>query len=215
MLAGILSACGGPTPLPTVGVTVQAFPHVEIVQSSPTPVPPTSTALPTDTPLPPSETPLPTETPAPTEVPPTATALIQLAPPTVTVGFIRPTQPRATRTPVASPTSAAPVAPLTFRGATFVKAEHDPARPPDGSFTTISIEFAGSRAPFTIKHDGVVMVSNVNANGTFENAGVMYNYIHITLSRTCGGAVFGTLDISGGDGQTLNTGYWVQDSPCS
>ncbi|HKZ69678.1 MAG TPA: hypothetical protein VJ020_06345, partial [Anaerolineales bacterium] len=50
----LLAACGGaPTPFPTVGVTVQAFPNVEIILPAETPVSidiATATLAPTDVP---------------------------------------------------------------------------------------------------------------------------------------------------------------------
>lgn len=212
LIAFLMTACGGgPTPFPTVGVTVQAFPHVEIRQSTATPVTPTLTAVPTDTPSS-TDTPIPTDTVAPTL---TATALIQLAPPTATTGFVQPTQFRPTRTPVPSATVPPPTGPLTFHNVSFVGAQPDPSRPPDGALTTLSLEFAGGRPPYNVTHDGVLVVSNSNGDGQFENAGVKYTYIHFTIPRTCGGHVFGTVILQSGDGQTFTNGYWVDDAPCS
>ncbi len=215
ILSLIATACGnsGPTPFPTVGVTVQAFPHVEIIVPTETPVTPSPTTPPSETPLP-SNTPAPTDTAVPTL---TATALIQLAPPTATTVFVQPTQFRPTKTPVPSPTVPPPAGPLTLRvpPVSFVGAQLDPSRPPDGSLTTLSLEFSGSRPPYSVTHDGELVVSNSNGDGQFENSGVKYTYIHFTIPKTCGGHVFGTIYLQGGDGQSITNGYWIDDAPCS
>jgi hypothetical protein len=209
-----ISACGGgaPTPFPTAGVTVQPFPNVEIILPSSTPVP-TFTPLPSDTPLPTStSTSLPTATPWPTL---TATPLIQLAPPTATFPRAPTARPTRTSAPTATPPPAA--APIRFHGEQFVKfvsAEYDPARPPNGSFDTLSVEFTGSRPPFTVKHDGQVVVSASNGDGKFDDSGVIYTFIHFRIARMCGGAIVGTVTIIGGDGQSITQAYYVPDSQC-
>jgi hypothetical protein len=206
-----------PTPLPTAGVTVEAFPQIEILAASetPTPIPtatpsPTLTAVPTLTPtLPPTDTPSLTPT-----LTLTSTALIHLASPTATLRAAT-AKPKPTNTSAPTNTAAAPAAPLIYRGVSFVSARLDPARPPDGSFTTLSVEFAGSRPPYTIVHDHLVSVSNPNGNGTFENAGVVYTYIHFTILKTCGGPIVATLTLIGGDGQQVTGGYWIDQAPCT
>ena len=207
-------ACGGAQPVvyPTAGVTVQAFPNVEIILPSDTPAPtgrPTNTA--TATPAP-TETPIPTDTQTPT-LTFTATALIRLASPTATVKAGA-TKPKATPSPTGA-IGDAPAAPIRFRRVSFVSAQPDPARPPDGSFTTLSVEFTGSRPPFTVKHDGLVGNPNPNGNGTFDDAGIIYTYIHFTLLKTCGGPIVGAVSVTGGDGQAFTTDYYVDRAPCS
>lgn len=216
--AVFLASCGGrPTAFPTAGVTVQAFPHVEVFTATATIVP---TEAPTFTPLPPTDTPLPTDTPVPTL---TATALIQLAPPTATIGFVQPTGPRPTRTTPPgtgvqsnAPTTPAPqAAAIRFRSVQFVSAQHDASRPPDGSITTLSVEFTGSRPPFTIKHDNLTGGYNSNGDGQFDDSSVIYTFIYFRVLRTCGGTVVGTITVTGGDGQAFTHDYFVPDAPCS
>jgi len=96
----------------------------------------------------------------------------------------------------------------------FVSAVHDAARPPDGSQTTLSVEFAGSRPPFAVKHDGQPLTVNANGDGKFENAGVNYTFIYFTIAKTCGGVITGTVSVTGGDGQTFSHDYYVPDAPC-
>ncbi|MBM4425491.1 MAG: hypothetical protein FJ030_19295 [Chloroflexi bacterium] len=207
--AVLLAACGGqPSAFPTAGVTVQAFPNVEIIL-------PSSTLISTFTP-PPSDTPLPTltGTPQPTDPAPptlTSTPLIQLAPPTATF----PAAPtlRPTRTTAPTPTSAS-AAPLRFRGVSFVSNALDPSRPPDGSIVTLSVEFTGSRPPFAVKHDNLIGSVNANGDGSFIDAGVVYTFVHFRIARTCGGPIPGTVTVTGGDGQTFTHDYYVSDSPC-
>jgi hypothetical protein len=210
----LLAACGGdPTPFPTVGVTVQAFPHVEIFTATSTDTPTATPLPPTETPLPPTETPLPTETPVPTF---TATALIQLAPPTATTGFVQPTLPRATRPPPATPTSPPPpAAAIRFRSVQFVSAQHDQNRPPNGSITTLSIEFTGSRPPFTLKLDDLVGSYNVNGDGQFDDSSIIYTFIFFRALKTCGGPIVGAITVTGGDGQAFTHDYFVPSAPCS
>ncbi|MBI3242455.1 MAG: hypothetical protein HYZ49_09200 [Chloroflexi bacterium] len=202
------AACNGqPTTFPTAGVTVQAFPHVEVILPSDTPLP-TDTALPipTDT-----ATLLPADTPPPTA---TETAIIRLILPTTVPAPVftnTPRPPARTATPT-SPPSAGPIA---FRGVQLAAVARDPARPPDGSLVTLSVEFAGSRPPFSVKHDGQTMIVNANGDGKFENAGVNYTFIFFTIAKTCGGVITGTVSVTGGDGQTFTHDYYVPDAPCN
>jgi hypothetical protein len=96
----------------------------------------------------------------------------------------------------------------------FVRAVPDPARPPDGSLDTLSVEFAGSRPPFAVKHDGQPMTVNANGDGKFENAGVNYTFIYFTIAKTCGGQLVGTVTVTGGDGQTFTRDYYIANAPC-
>jgi hypothetical protein len=215
------SSDGQPTPFPTAGITVQVFPHVEI--TTPTPAgpgqadTPVATDTATFTPLPPTETftPLPTYTPTlestPAGLGQAATALIQVKPPTATKKVVVPTQAPVVKTAV--PTQAA-AGPIAFRAVQFVTAKPDPSRA-NGSFTTLSVEFAGSRAPFTVKHDNLVGATNPNGDGKFENAGVTYTYIYFTILKSCGGPIVGTVTVTGGDGQTFTKDYYVDKAPCS
>ena len=212
-----ITACGGaPTAFPTAGITVQPFPNVEIILPSSTPAP-TFTPLPSDTPLPTStSTSLPTATPLPTL---TATPLIQLAPPTATfprAPTARPTRTGApTSTGVQLNTPTLPAAgPIRFRAVQFVSAERDPSRPPDGAIDTLSVEFTGSRPPFIVEHDNLVGSTNLNGDGKFDDAGVIYTYIYFKIARTCGGPIPGTITVKGGDGQSFTQAYYVPDSRC-
>lgn len=208
-IAALLAACSGqPTPFPTVGVTVQPFPNVEIILPSSTPAP-TLTPTPTDTPLP-TDTPTlpPTDTPTPA---PTATAIIQLAPPTAT--FPAATR-RPTRTPASTATPPPAAAPIRFRSVKFVSSQLDTSRPPNGSIDTLSVEFTGSRPPFTVKHDNQVGGNNPNGDGKFDDSGVTYTFIHFRIARTCGGVIVGTVTVTGGDGQTFTHDYYIPDSRC-
>jgi hypothetical protein len=206
-LAGLLAACGGqPTAFPTAGVTVQAFPHVEVILPSATPLPTDTVApIPTDTAtLPPTDTPPPTAT---------ETAIIRLVLPTTVPAPVFTSTPRPpART--ATPTSPPSAGPITFRGVQLASVARDPARPPDGSLVTLSVEFAGSRPPFSVKHDGQPMTTNANGDGKFENAGVNYTYIHFTIAKTCGGVITGTVSVTGGDGQSFTHDYFIADAPC-
>lgn len=217
MALGAVLACsaptaGQPTAFPTAGITVQAYPQVEITTPTFTPAP---TQPPTDTPLPPTATdtasPLPTDT---ATTAPTATALIQVKPPTATVRVRIPTQPPVVKTAAPSHTPAASAGPLVFRSVQFVTAKPDPTRN-NGSYTTLSLEFAGGVAPFGIKHDGLAGPVNPNGDGHFENAGVNYTFIYFTILHTCGGTVVGTVTLTSGDGQTLTHDYFVPSAPCS
>jgi hypothetical protein len=212
ILATLSCSSGGgqPTPFPTAGITVQAFPHVEITTPTFTPAP-TDTA--TFTPLPPTETftPLPTDTPT---LEPTATALIQVKPPTATQKAVIPTQPPVVKTSPPTNTQAASAGPIVFRAVQFVSAKPDSSRE-NGSFTTLSVEFAGSRPPFSVKHDNLVGSTNPNGDGKFENAGVNYTFIYFTILKTCGGPIVGTITVTGGDGQSFTTAYYVDKAPCS
>jgi len=215
-VALLLAACTpSPTAFPTAGVTVQAFPNVEISTPSATPTE-TAAPAPTDTPTleataTPTDTPLPTDTP----VPPTLTNTT-LAPqpiqPTATKRIVVTNPPRPKATNTAAPPSAGPI---TFRAVQFVRAVPDPARPPDGSLDTLSVEFAGSRPPFTLKHDGQAVTTNPNGDGKFENAGVNYTFIYFTIAKTCGGQLVGTVTVAGGDGQTFTHDYFIANAPCS
>ncbi|HKZ68530.1 MAG TPA: hypothetical protein VJ020_00520, partial [Anaerolineales bacterium] len=145
----------------------------------------------------------------------TASPIIQLAPPTATSPFVQPTQPRATRTPPPTATSPAPIAAIRFRKVSFVSARLDPARPPDGSLTTLSVEFTGSRPPFTVRHDNLVGGYNANGDGQFDDSGIIYTFIHFTVLKTCGATVVGTVTVTGGDGQSFTHDYYVPEAPCS
>ncbi|MEK7327858.1 MAG: hypothetical protein AAB217_21645, partial [Chloroflexota bacterium] len=175
-LAGLVAACSGqPTTFPTAGVTVQAFPHVEVVLPSETPLPSEAASpAPTDTATsPPADTPLPTAT---------ETALIRLVLPTTVPAPVFTSTPRPpART--ATPTSPPSAGPIAFRGVQLASVARDPARPPDGSLVTLSVEFAGSRPPFSVKHDGQSMTANANSDGKFENAGVNYTFIFFTIAK--------------------------------
>jgi hypothetical protein len=96
----------------------------------------------------------------------------------------------------------------------FVRAVLDPARPPDGSLDTLSVEFAGSRPPFVVKHDGQPVTVNPNGDGKFENAGLNYTFIYFTVAKTCGGQLVGTVTVTGGDGQTFTRDYYIANAPC-
>jgi len=212
----LLTACGKASDaVPTAGVTVQAFPHVEIVTSTSTQV---LTVMPLPTEAPPTSTNTPTEVPtlAPTETPlSTATPLIQLAPPTATLRFVQPTQPRATQLSPPTSTSPAPVAPIRFRAVQFVSAQPDSSRPPDGAITRLSVEFTGSRPPFSLKHDNLVGSFNPNGDGSFDDSAIIYTFIYFTVAKTCGGPIVGTITITGGDGQSFTHDYYVPSAPCS
>jgi hypothetical protein len=211
MALGAVLACsapgaGQPAAFPTAGITVQAYPQVEITTPTHTPVPP----------LPPSDTPLPapptaTATLVPTD---TATALIRVKPPTATVRVGAPTQRPVVKTAAPSNTPAPAAGPLVYRGVSFVSARADPTRN-NGSYTTLSLEFAGGQPPYSLKHDSLVGPINPNGDGAFENAGVNYIFIHFTILRTCGGPVVGTVTLTSGDGQTLTHDYYVASAPCS
>ena len=209
-LASLLAACGGsPSAFPTAGVTVQAFPHVEVVLPSDTPLP-TETALPIPTDTATLPLPAPTDTPPPTA---TETAIIRLVLPTTApapVSTSTPRPPAKTATPT-SPPSAGPIA---FRSVQLASVARDPVRPPDGSLVTLSVEFAGSRPLFTVKHDGQPMTVNANGDGKFESAGVNYTYIHFTIAKTCGGVITGTVSVTGGDGQSFTHDYYIPDASC-
>ncbi len=225
--AALLAACSGAaTPFPTAGITVQAFPHVEIstatlaypagqanTSAPPSGEPPPPSATP---PPPPTETPLPTDTlPPPTDTA-TATALIQLAPPTATVGFVRLTQPKTTKAAPPTATQPAPASPIRFRAVQPVSAQHDPARPPNGSITTLSVEFTGSRPPFALKHDNLVGSYNSNGDGKFDDSGVIYTFIYFAVAKTCGGVIVGAITVTGGDGQSFTHDYYIANAPaCS
>lgn len=210
-----------PTPFPTAGITVQAFPYVEIKTPIFTPAAiATDTTTFTPTPLPPSETftPWPSDTPTleptPAGLGQAATALIQVKSPTATRQVIVPTQAPVVKTAPPTNTQAPAAGPIAFRAVQFVTAKPDASRD-NGSFTTLSVEFAGSRAPFTLKHDNLVGSTNPNGDGKFENAGVNYTFIYFTILKTCGGPIVGTLTITGGDGQTFTRDYYVDKAPCS
>lgn len=211
------SGSGQPTPFPTAGITVQVFPHVEITTPTIMPTPPVPF---TPTPLPPSETftPLPSDTPTleptPTGLGQAATALIQVKPPTATKKVVVPTQAPVTKTSSPTNTLAPAAGPIAFRAVQFVIAKPDASRD-NGSFTTLSVEFAGSRAPFILKHDNLVGSTNPNGDGKFENAGVNYTFIYFTILKTCGGPIVGTITVTGGDGQTFTRDYYVDKAPCS
>jgi hypothetical protein len=96
----------------------------------------------------------------------------------------------------------------------LVSVVRDPARPPDGSLVTLSVEFAGSGPPFSVKHDGQPVTANANGDGKFENAGVNYTYIHFTIAKTCGGVIVGTASVTGGDGQSFTHSYFIADASC-
>ncbi|MEK7324882.1 MAG: hypothetical protein AAB217_06450, partial [Chloroflexota bacterium] len=83
-----------------------------------------------------------------------------------------------------------------------------------GSLVTLSVEFAGSGPPFSVKHDGQSMTVNANGDGKFENAGVNYTFIFFTIAKTCGGVITGTVSVTGGDGQSFTHDYYIPDAPC-
>lgn len=175
------------------------------MQALPTVIAPTDTPQSTDTPE-------PTVTPEPADTPPTVTPIIRLAAPTAppVAAPFNPPAPTSTPPP-AEPSSAGPI---KFRGVRFVSAVRDPSRPPEGAIDTLSVEFSGSRPPFTVKHDEMVGSSNPNGDGTFDDAGVIYTFIYFQIRKTCGGPIPGTVTVVGGDGQSFTQAYYIGSSSC-
>lgn len=192
----LLAACAESTAtVPSVGVTLEAIPAEFYL---------TATALPTEPP--PTATPEPTpEAPAPTE-----TAIIRLAPPTAPPVIAPVVVPTATAVPAEPP----PAAPIKFFRVRFVSAVHDQTRPPNGSINTMSVEFTGSRPPFSVRHDEMVGAVNANGDGTFIDSGATYTFIFFQVKRTCGGPIPGTVTVIGGDGQSFTQAYYVNESSC-
>lgn len=83
VLIAIVLACGGsdpePTPVPPTSTPIPTHTPspptaTPVPTNTPTPVPPTATPVPTSTPIPPTATPVPTETPMPSDTPEPASA---------------------------------------------------------------------------------------------------------------------------------------------
>lgn len=149
---------------------------------------------------------------------PTDTALIELAPPTATFGSAASPEGQGTAaaSPTGTPTSTPlPGGPMVFGKVQFISAVRDPTRAPNGSIDTLTVEFSGSRPPYEVRHDGVVVVAASNGDGTFERDGLIHTFIHFTINRTCGGNIVGTVSVTGGDNQTVTHDYYIADAPCT
>lgn len=192
LLPALLAACL-PGPAPATG-------------GAPTPPPVTAAASQPATPLPGGT------------VMPTDTALIELAPPTATFGSAASPQGQGTAaaSPTGTPTSTPlPGGPMVFGKVQFISAVRDPTRAPNGSIATLTVEFSGSRPPYEVRHDGVVVLAASNGDGTFERDGLIYTFIHFNINKACGGNIVGTVSVTGGDNQTVTHDYYIADAPCT
>ncbi|MBM4424761.1 MAG: hypothetical protein FJ030_15475 [Chloroflexi bacterium] len=155
----------------------------------------------------PSATPAPvfTDTPEPTPAPsatPTPIIAVTLPRPTATSGS---GGGGGVRTPTSPPSSGGPI---TVRRVSFVSAGR--VGTGNDAMATLSIEFTGGVAPFTITGDGIGAPITKGITGTYADAGITYQYVHFDRITSCGAQVPGNARIQDAAGQSVSFNYFVE-----